>query len=84
MYSYEILPEVGEYVDGLPFDALLCYAELITFMELTPWDGPPYSEDNPDGEMRKILFGKRDEGIVVYLVLEQQRRVVVLSVTWVG
>lgn len=82
MYSYEILPEVGEYVDGLPADALPFYAELITFLELTPWDGLPYKDD-PDGAMRKVIFGAHAEGIVVYLILQQQRRVIVLSVTWV-
>jgi hypothetical protein len=51
---------------------------LITFLELTPWDGPPYRADNPEGNMRGA------EGIAVDLVLEQQRRVVVVNVTWVG
>lgn len=34
--------------------------------------------------MRKMLFGPRGEGIIVngYLSLERERRVVVLSVTW--
>jgi hypothetical protein len=84
VYSYDILPEAREQVDGLPAEALTFYAELITFMELTPWDGPPYRADNPEGNMRKMLFGRGAEGIAVYLVLEQQRRVVVVSVTWVG
>jgi hypothetical protein len=44
----------------------------------------PYRADNPDGNMRKIVFGRAGEGIAVYLVLEDQRRVVVVSVTWVG
>jgi hypothetical protein len=34
--------------------------------------------------MRKIVFGPNGEGIAVYLILDDQRRVVVLSVTWVG
>lgn len=84
MYSYEILPETRDQVDGLPSVALIYYAELITFVELTPWDAPPYREDNPDGNMRKIVFGRAGEGIAVYLILEDQRRVVVVSVTWVG
>ncbi|MGH3721416.1 MAG: hypothetical protein ACRDRW_12420 [Pseudonocardiaceae bacterium] len=83
MYSYDILSEAREQVDGLPLGALPFYAELITFLELTPWDGPPYREDKRDGNMRKILFGRGAKGIAVYLVLEQERRVVVLSVTWV-
>jgi hypothetical protein len=34
--------------------------------------------------MRKMLFGPGGEGIAVYLILEEQLRVVVVSVTWVG
>jgi hypothetical protein len=40
MYSYEIVPEAREQVDGIPNDALVFYAELIAFLELTPWAGP--------------------------------------------
>ncbi len=84
MYSYDILPEAREYVDGMPAAALSFYSELIGFMELTPWDAPPYRQDKPDGNMRKMLFGRGAEGIAVYLIIEDQRRVVVVSVTWVG
>jgi len=84
VYSYEILPEAREQVDGLPTTALLSYAELITFVELTPWDAPPYRDDKPDGNLRKIVFGPAGEGIAVYLILEDQRRVIVVSVTWFG
>jgi hypothetical protein len=84
VYSYDILPEAREYVDGMPTAALSFYSELIGFMELTPWDGPAYRQDKPDANMRKMLFGRGGEGIAVYLILEEQRRVVVVSVTWVG
>jgi len=84
VYSYEILPEARDQVDGLPAEALPFYAELITFLELTPWDGPAYREDKPEGSLRKMLFGRGAEGIAVYLILEEQRRVIVVSVTWVG
>jgi hypothetical protein len=66
VYSYEILPEARDQVDGLPSVALIYYAELITFVELTPWGAPPYRADNPDGNMRKIVFGRAGEGIAVY------------------
>ena len=84
MYSYDVLPEVREYVDGMPAAALASYAELIGFMELTPWDASAYRQDKPDANMRKILFGPGSEGIAVYVILEEQRRVIVVSVTWVG
>jgi len=34
--------------------------------------------------MRTQPFGPAGEGLAVYLVLQQERRVVVLSVTWIG
>lgn len=58
------------------------YAELIAFLELTPWEGAPYREDKPEGSMRTMPFGKRAEGMAVYVILEEQRRVVVVSATW--
>lgn len=82
MYTYDILGEARDQVDGLPSRALSFYADLIGFLELTPWDGPAYRDDNPEGNMRKMLFGPNDEGIAVYLILQHERRVVVLSVTW--
>ncbi len=66
MYSYEILSEAQDQVGGLPEVGLSDYAELITFVELTPWDASPYSDDNPDGNMRQIVFGRAGEGIAVY------------------
>lgn len=32
--------------------------------------------------MRTMPFGKRAEGMAVYVILEVQRKVVVVSVTW--
>jgi hypothetical protein len=32
--------------------------------------------------MRTMPFGKRAEGMAVYVILEEWRRVVVVSVTW--
>ena len=54
MYSYEILPEARDQVDGLPSVALIYYAELITSVELTPWDAPPYRDDNPMGTSARL------------------------------
>jgi hypothetical protein len=59
--------------------ALSFYSELIGFMELTPWDAPAYRQDKPNGNMPKMLFGHGAEGIAVYLILEEQRRVVIVS-----
>jgi hypothetical protein len=83
VYSYEIVSEASGQVEGLPLSALTYYAELIAFLELTPWEGDPYRADNPDGNMRTMPFGKQAEGLAIYVILESQLRVVVLSVTWV-
>jgi hypothetical protein len=78
VYSYEILPEARDQVDSLPSVALIYYAELITFVELTPWGATSYREDNPDGNMRKIVFGRAGEGVdgsgIVTLVELRARR----------
>ncbi|MEV0294085.1 hypothetical protein [Nocardia sp. NPDC050710] len=84
MYRYEIVADARAQVDGLPAEALVDFAELISFLELTPWEGPPYRDDNPDSAMRRIVFGQAGAGLVVYVVLEPDRRVVVVSVTWIG
>jgi hypothetical protein len=82
VYSYDAVPDAVALVAELPVHALTAYAELIAFLELTPWEGAPYREDKPEGSMRTMPFGKRAEGMAVYVILEEQRRVVVVSVTW--
>lgn len=82
VYSYDAVPDAEAQIDGLPVAALPAFAELMVFLELTPWAGTPYRADKPDGNMRSMPFGKRAEGMAVYVILEEQRRVVVVSVTW--
>jgi hypothetical protein len=82
VYTYDAVPDAVAQVDALPVAALSAYAELIAFLELTPWEGASYREDKPDGPMRTMPFGKRAEGMAVYVILDDQRRVVVVSVTW--
>jgi hypothetical protein len=53
-------------------------------LELTPWNGEPYNASNLDAAMRQLAFGPDGRGIVIYLVLEEQRRVDVLRVHWFG
>jgi hypothetical protein len=74
VYSYEILPEARDQVDGLPSVALISYAELITFVELTPWDAPSHREDKPDGNMRKIVFGRAGDGLGIVILVELRAR----------
>lgn len=84
MYSVELLPEVREQVDALPKEALAAYAEVVVTLEITPWSGDPYSREHPDGSTRSIAFGPHGEGLLSYLILEDQRRVCLLIVLWIG
>ena len=71
-------------IDALPYAALLGYAEALGVMKLVPWNGQPLNETNPDGSVRQLIFGPGGYGLVTYLVLEDQQRVDVLEVQWVG
>ena len=71
-------------VAALPNDALASYAQVLGVLELVPWNGDPYKKDNPEGNLRQLIFGSGGEGFVTYLILEDQRLVDVLKVLWAG
>jgi hypothetical protein len=75
---------VRDQVAALPAEALSSYAEALSMLELAPWNGRPYHDAKPDGNMRELVFGKQGDGTVRYLILEHQREVHVLLVQWVG
>ena len=84
MYELETDPEAVGDLQGLPASALVPYAEALALLEVTPWSGEAYNRQRPDGNMRVVPFGPSREGLVVYLILEDQRRVAVLRVMWLG
>jgi len=84
VYSVESEQQALEQIAALPPEALLFYAELMTLLETAPWSGQSYDRQRPDANMRTHVFGKHDQGLVIYLILEDRRRVVVLRVLWVG
>ena len=84
MYSVEILPDVAEQVAALPAEALVAFAEVNVALELTPWTGDPLNREHPERNMRSMPFGSHGEGLMVYVILEDQRRVFPLKVIWVG
>lgn len=71
-------------IAALPADALAPFAEARTALELAPWNGRPYHARQPDGPMRTLTFGPHSEGKIVYLILDDQRRVDLLVVVWLG
>jgi hypothetical protein len=70
-----------DQIAALPIEALSHYAQVLGVLELAPWNGVPYNKNKPDGIMRTLLFGG-GRGKVTYLILEDQRRVDVLTVLW--
>ncbi len=84
MYRVETDELAQQQVDALPALALVAYAELRTLLEVSPWSGDAVNRKNPEAEVRTHTFGPRHQGVVTYLVLEDQRRVDVLQVMWVG
>ncbi len=84
MYSVETEEVAVQQVAALPVEALPFYAELMTVLETAPWSGEAYNRQRPDANMRNHVFGKRGEGLVNYLILDDRRRVVLLRVLWIG
>ena len=84
MYGVETDEQAQQQVGALPADALNAYAEVRTVLEVNPWGGEPINDRNPDGPVRTLAFGEHHQGMVTYLILDEQRRVDVLSVLWLG
>jgi hypothetical protein len=84
VYSVESEEQALEQVAALPAEELPYYAELMMVLETAPWSGEAYDRQRPDANMRTHVFGKHDQGLVIYLILDDQRRVVVLRVLWAG
>jgi len=73
-----------QQIDALPADALAAFAEARAVLELAPWNGVPYHKHRPDSMMRALTFGSHGDGDIVYLILDDQRRVDILVVVWLG
>jgi hypothetical protein len=84
MYDVTTDEQSQPQIDALPPRALAPFAEARTVLELAPWNGVPYHRARPDSPMRALTFGPNGEGDIVYLVLEDQRRVDILVVVWLG
>ncbi|TLG17899.1 hypothetical protein FEK35_01860 [Nocardia cyriacigeorgica] len=83
---YRIVPDAAtiDQVAALPIEALLPYSEILTVLELDPWAGEPQHRGNPDGAVRRWIFGPEGAGQLVYLVVEDRREVHLLRVLWLG
>ncbi len=83
-YSIDIDPGAQDAIAALPHDALLALAEAFAVLELSPWSAgrSVNPERNPDSGVRNLLFDTT--GMITYLIVEHERRVDILLVTWAG
>lgn len=70
-----------EQLDALPPEGQRAWRELRATLELVPWNGRPANPEVPDG-IQTWVFGEHGQGILYYLVLEDQQRVEILAVRW--
>jgi hypothetical protein len=82
VYRLFVDAEADEQIDALPYEALLPLAEVFDILTIAPWNGDPINDENPAGPLRVWAFG--GAGLVSYLILEDQQRVHVVRVVWVG
>lgn len=81
-YRLDVDPLAQDQIRALPSEIVGLLAEAMSVLSLVPWNGSPVSDQNPGGSVRSLPFG--DAGMITYLILEDQRRVDVLQVLWVG
>jgi hypothetical protein len=85
VYRVETYREVHDQIAALPDDALAGYAEALWGAQADPVErgaDQQAQKHNPTGPVRTLPFGAA--GMVTYLILEDQRRVDVITVVWAG
>ena len=83
-YSIDIDPEAQDAIAALPHHALLGLAEAFAALEVAPWSTgrSVNAERNPGSGVRNLPFSAA--GMITYLIVEHERRVDILLVTWAG
>ena len=84
MYVVETVEEVSHQVGALPKNGIDAFAALVDLLKLHPWSGDAYIRQRPEGNMRTHPFGDHSEGLAIYVILEEERRVVIVRVLWLG
>ncbi|WP_246633184.1 hypothetical protein [Pseudonocardia nigra] len=85
MYRITTDQQSQPQIDALPPEALAPFAEVRATLEVAPWTaGDSLNDNNPDGAVRTLVFGPDRQGMVTYLVLDEQRRVDLLDVLWLS
>ncbi|MGH3767912.1 MAG: hypothetical protein ACRDS0_20270 [Pseudonocardiaceae bacterium] len=77
--------DITDQLENLPAGALAAFAELRATLEVAPWSGEPARATNPQGAVRFFAFASTEgSGFVYYLILDDQRRVDLLELPWLG
>jgi hypothetical protein len=71
-------------IEALPPAAGASFAQARVVLEVSPWSGESLNAANPDAGVRTLTFGPAGQGMITYLILEDQRRVDILDVLWLG
>ncbi|MGH3897248.1 MAG: hypothetical protein ACRDTA_03160 [Pseudonocardiaceae bacterium] len=82
MYSVITDEQTDQQIAALPAEVLGSFAEARTLLEIHPWSGDPIHRGNPEGPVRTLAFGHA--GMIIYLIMEELRRVDLLEVLWAG
>lgn len=61
-------------------EVLALFAAVRAMLEVAPWGGAPYHRHKPDSPMRALTCGPAGQGNLVYLILDDLRRVDILVV----
>jgi hypothetical protein len=79
-YTVDVDPIAQEQIAVFPPESLRALAEALAVLQVTPWNGESVNRKNPDGAVRRLIFGAGC--FLTYLILEDQRRLDLLSITW--
>jgi len=84
VYQVTTDSQSGPQIEALPATALSAFAEARVVLEVAPWSGEPLIASRPESGLRTITFGPSGRGMITFLILDDQRRVDILDVLWVG
>lgn len=83
MYEVRGDEVVDDQIAHLPAHAQSGFMELRAMLEVAPWSGAPYTDSHPDSGLRLATFCHGD-GLVSYMIREDDRLVDLLQVVYLG
>jgi hypothetical protein len=82
VYDFDVTAEARDQITALPAQARPYLDELITFLELTPWNGRSASDKDRDAPLRTQAFGPHGEELAWYVIVEHVHQVTVVRLLW--